>query len=298
MTGVTKIKFPTHDPYSLILPWLYEINKIPREKIPDALKRMKPHIKEARKKFRESLVIPLGYEDKIFRGVYLIAYFPYNIEPVFYALANSSINFSTLIGDKVTAAFFGGGPCPELLGLCTFLKRYYPRIRHIEALIFDREKGWDRTHRALKEKFLPYYWGKTIELRQIYCNIVKCKDLECFCEEDLSKTDIIIAQNILTEVYRNREKCIETFKWIFQISSNKIAVFVDSINNEISKFMSDISETLYKEHIIRKQVTPKLDHIKPNFSIPDILQKFIFDGSDGLILKKYVKFNSLVISKE
>lgn len=77
---------------------------------------LKLQVKELRSLLKGAFT-NIDYSDRFTRTAYMLAYFPFYIEPIYY-VTKSHIN--KLIGantSEINICFIGGGPLPELLGL-------------------------------------------------------------------------------------------------------------------------------------------------------------------------------------
>lgn len=287
--------FTVHDPYPQIFSWLCATNNIPDDKHPHAAAAMRRFVSHA----REMYYLPMGkrmpYGDGHFRGAYLLAYFPYYIEPIYYTLASDKTAFAQRPNGVMKVAFLGGGPAPESLGLAAYLRDHAPHITTIQGTVFDREKGWDKAQQELIQILAPQYLRKNghLSLNQKSCNLVKCEECAARCESLLSEIDFIVSQNFLTEIFTDREKAFHTIRNIIVKSKAKGIVFIENAYDDILAFMAELSNRLYTEGLTTQKVIPTETLIRPQVTIPDTLLDNLFIGESGLIPKKKVKFHRM-----
>ncbi len=183
-----------------LTPALRATNNIPEDKHPDAANAMRRFVSQAREQFSQPLGKRMPYHDGNFRAAYLLAYFPYYIEPIYYALAEAKPLFAERPNGVMNVAFLGGGPVPEALGLATYLRDHAPHISAIRGIVFDREEGWGKVHRELLPLIAPQYLRESASLTLEHkpCDVVNCLGSSCSCDSQLQETDFLISQNFLT----------------------------------------------------------------------------------------------------
>lgn len=258
---------------------------------------MRPFIKQARGLFYQPMGRQMPYHDGFFRGAYLLAYFPYYIEPIYYTLALEKMEFAERPNGIMKAAFLGGGPVPEALGLAAYLRDRAPHITAIHGTVFDREKGWNKVQQELLPIIASHYLQQSgcLNLEHKPCDVVNCMSCNSSCDSLLGGTDFIISQNFLTEIYNDREKAFHNFRNIIAKSKCRAIVFVENAYGDIFRFMDELAGWLHAEGITTKRGTPKMTAIRSQVKIPDTLLENLFTGESGLIPKRSVKFHHMVL---
>ena len=107
--------FPTHIPAQQAFNWYCQSNNISGPNLSTAARSMQDSVKWIRSRFKKPIGHHIPYEDEKFRAAYLLAYFPYYIEPICHVLQKVDIPDSLFVSGHLKAAFFGGGPGPEVL---------------------------------------------------------------------------------------------------------------------------------------------------------------------------------------
>lgn len=284
--------FPTHIPSQQAFNWYCHSNNIPKSNLGSAASEMREPVQHIRKLYRQPIGRTLPYEDPEFRSAYLLAYFPYYIEPICHVLHKEKLPDSFFSNDAFKVAFLGGGPCPEVLGLAAYLKKKAPRLSKVEATVFDRQSGWDRIQQELVPSMMPSYKSghTTFSVESKSCDLV---DLECTC--GMEDKDIIVAQNLLTEVYTDKQMAIETFERFIRSSQCRYIVFIDNMYPQIMEMMNELSAHLYSRGLSKKLARAETTVIRPNFRLSQEMQQHLFTGENGLQVKKNVKFHHMVI---
>jgi len=287
--------FPTHIPAQQVFNWHCQSSNFSKYDLHSAASKMREPVQRIRKLYKQPIGRTLPYEDSEFRSAYLLAYFPYYIEPICHVLQKAELPDSFFNKDTLKAAFFGGGPCPEVLGLATYLKQQAPRLAKVEATVFDRQSGWNRIQQELVPSMLPSYKsGHTkFSLVSKSCDVVGCLARECTC--GISGKDIIIAQNFLTEVYADKKRAMETFERLISQSQCRYIVFVDNKYDKVKDMMNEMSGYLHDKGLTKHRTSAETTEIRPNFRLPEVMQQHLFTGENGLIPKSTVKFHHMVL---
>jgi len=284
-----------HNPYPTVFNWLCAANNIPADRQPNVATAMKQFVRQARETFYHPMGRKVPYNDGYFRGAYLLAYFPYYIEPVYHALELEKSTFAERPDGVMKALLLGGGPCPEALGLAAYLRDHAPHITAIHGTVFDREKGWGKVQHELVPLLAPAYCGDRLKLSLAHrqCDIVNCGDCGASCDSVLAETDYILSQNFLTEIYTDRKKAYQTLRNIIVKSKSRSIQFIENAYKEIFQVMGEVAGRLHAEGLTKYPGKPKSAAIRPRITIPDTLLKHLFTGESWLIPKRNVKFHHM-----
>jgi len=254
-------------------------------------------VKKIRTGYRSPFGTKFSYEQQSFQNGYLVAYFPYYIEPIYHVLKLANFPDELFNKDSLQVSFFGGGPCPEALGLAAYLREKAPNLRSVDLSIFDREVSWNTIQQGLLPEMLPDYAAEqtSYSIRNRICNVEKCDAIKCSNRSAIAASEIIIAQNFLAEVQTNYDATIDAFEGIVRRSNCRYLVFVENNYSENRGMLDIINRRLHRKGLSTGLVEIGYDKICPNFTLPDVLHKNLFTGESGLIAKKYVKYHSMVI---
>lgn len=287
--------FPFHNPAQQAFNWYCRCNKIPASRLTSAAIAMREPVLRIRTLYNQPIGRTLPYDDAEFRSAYLLAYFPYYIEPVCHVLDKANLPESLFASGTLKAAFFGGGPCPEILGFAAYLRNRAPYLKAVEATAFDRQAGWNVIQKELVPSMLPSYKsGHTVfSINGKSCDVVECLARECTC--GVGDKDIIIAQNFLTEVYTDKKRAIETFERLIRRSSCRYIVFVDNKYDKVKELMNELSGHLYDKRLTKFRSYANTTEIRANFRIPKVLLDNLFTWEDGLKPKFSVRFHYMVL---
>ncbi len=287
--------FPTHIPAQQAFNWYCQSKNISGSNLNSAANRMRESVKWIRGLFKKPIGHHIPYDDEKFRAAYLLAYFPYYIEPIYHVLQKVDLPDSLFASGNLKAAFFGGGPCPEVLGLAAYLRKRAPYLKTIEATVFDRQSGWNSIQQELVPSMLPSYKSghTTLSLKSKSCDVVDCLARECNC--GIADKDIIIAQNFLTEVYTDKKRAMETFERLINRSKCQYIVFVDNMYDEVKDMMNELSGYLHDKGLTKQRISAETTKIHPNFRLPQVMRQHLFTGEGRLQPKLSVKFHHMVL---
>jgi len=219
--------FPTHNPAQQTFKWYCDLCGVSEAHISSAAAHLRDHVSKIRSLYRQPVGGSFPYHDLYFKFAYLVAYFPYYIEPLYHTLNAANLDNSLFGSGHLKASFFGGGPCPEVLGLAAYLRNQAPDLSSVSISVFDRESSWQVIQKALVPDMLASYASDktTFSIDCKHCNVVNCTAEICGC--GVAGSDMIIAQNFLTEVCGDSERAIKTFEGLVDRSGCRYLVFVE-----------------------------------------------------------------------
>lgn len=253
---------------------------------------LREQIRNAVGKLRESYCNPFcvtDYGDDEIRKAYMIAYYPYYIEPARYVVENF---VAPQISQReiIKADFFASGSCPELLGTVVALKKM-ERCIQVSVQTYDSVSEWfpyQRMTFKLAEKFL-----KVSAPAVIFANA-----------EGRIETNIFFLQNYLSHLpCRDADRFIEYFSAVAaRTNSETFFAFVDLKYDSTAI----VFRGLVEENFLRANGLKKIAAHIPDYGEPLIicygdttqaLRENIFTGGDGLIQKKNTKFYFVALKK-
>ena len=172
-----------------------------------AAEKLQPIVKQIRTEYKSPFGKTFTYGDTEFQNGYLVAYFPYYIEPIYHVLKETDLSGDLLAKESLRVSFFGGGPCPEALGVSAFLREEAAHLKSVDIAIFDREKSWDKIHRELLTGMIKNYSGNThYTIEGCHCNVSACAPEKCSSRKSIVGSDLVVAQNFMSEVTTVRLK--------------------------------------------------------------------------------------------
>ena len=289
--------FQAHNPSQRTFDWYCDLIGATQNNAASAARRLRGIVKEIRKGYRSPFGIRFSYGQQLFQNGYLVAYFPYYIEPIYHVLKSANLTEDIFGKEKLQVSFFGGGPCPEALGLAAYLREKAPNLQSVDMSIFDRENSWNIIQQGLLSEMLLDYAAPETEfsIQGRQCNVIKCNGSKCSSSKAITGSDLVIAQNFLAEVQTDSEAVINSFEGIVRRSNCQYLVFVENNYDKNKEMLNFINRRLYSKGLSVGLAKIGYTEIQPNFILPEVLRKNLFIGANGLIAKKYVKFHHMVI---
>jgi len=289
--------FQEHNPAQYTFDWYCNLIGANQSNVVQAAERLQGIVKQTREDYRSPFGKSFAYGQTSFQHGYLLAYFPYYIEPLYHTLKTANLPERFFAKDRLQVSFFGGGPCPEALGLAAYLRESAPNLSAVDISIFDRENTWNTVQQGLLPQMLPHYAaGKTrYSIQNHNCNVAACDAGKCSNSSEVTGSDLIIAQNFLSEVQKDGDRTVDTFEKIVRRSNCRYLVFVENNYGENKELLDMINRRLWSKGLSTGLAKIEYQHTRPNFVLPRILQENLFTGESGLMEKKNVKFHFMVI---
>lgn len=249
-------------------------------------------IRNAVGNLRESYCKPFcdtDYGDDENRKAYMIAYYPYYIEPARYVVKNF-VAPKILPREIIKADFFASGPCPELLGTVAALKKT-ERCIQVNVQTYDPQPGW-----------FPYQ-QTTFKLAEKFLKISAPAVILAHAEGRIA-TDIFFLQNYLSHMpCQNTDKFLKDFSAVAARTNSKtFFVFVDlNYGSTATVFRKLVDENFLRANGLEKIAAHISDYGEP-FMIrygdtTQALRDNIFTDEDGLIQKKNTRFYFVALKK-
>ncbi len=245
-------------------------------------------VKSLRTSYQNNVyVTDYGAEEN--RKAYMIAYYPYYIEPARYVVENF-VAPQISPREIIKANFFASGPCPELLGTVAALKKM-ERCIQVDVQTYDPQPGW-----------FPYQ-QMTFKLAEKLLKVSAPAVILAHVEGRI-ETDIFFMQNYLSHMpCQNADKFIEDFSAVAaRTNSETFFVFVDL--NYGSTAM--VFRRLVDENFLRANRLAIIDAHIPKFGDPltihheettAAINDNIFTGEYGLQKRFLTKFYFVVLRK-
>lgn len=299
-----------HDPYTPIIESLRYLNCCEtEEQFLERLRLIRPIMRGLRKAYK-CCPCQVDYSCENTRAAYMLGYYPYYIEIVHTELSNLSHNNfpSSWNNGLINACFFGGGPCPEIIGWLAFLSDHFPEIRSANAFVFDKyNESWKVCREITRLAVSPNYWDGEINILPVPYDLL---DSETLRSEGaitaIRSSNLFVMQNCLNDQpgskdsFTNCAQIISNLLFIIDQAPNGSLILVTDLNFPRSQFLM---ATLERETQQRNNAIPILpvkkacQTIIPALSSHDLLNE-LFTGEDGLIKKKYTHYFSSLIYKK
>lgn len=306
-----------HDPYHKILKTVAEINGCHLDLVFDPkmamttnvvcrcctsngtkdiqyfLAGLKLQVKELRSLLRGAFA-NIDYSDRFTRTAYMLAYFPFYIEPIYYVTKPCINNLIETSLSELNICFIGGGPIPELLGLSKSISSKN-NVKKLNCNVLDEFDYWVTEREYCTKAILSDYYDGEISINSFKFNLWSDN---LIIPDLISKSDMVVAQNCINDCPQNK---FQTMKKNFQqiwknIKKGSSIIILDLNYDTINELLKDLKVYFCKNGGIVIQDIIK-DEKRPNIPKCQHLEELLFEQVDGLIAKRSVKYYSLIVKK-
>lgn len=310
--------FPAHDPYHILIPslaryWNYKVQLSKQDVHPqpkrncdycdeltDQLKVLlngwRPYLQQVRDAYSR-VPTNFDYNSRYQKGIYMLAYFPFYIEPIYYSLENDIEQISSSSEKKITISILGGGPLPELIGIVKLIDEKRNDIQNIHVKVFDKYESWVAEIENCTLPLLSNYYDRSFSQERMDVDLI---NLEAGVINDIIGSDIIILQNVINDISPVsydllKASLISIWK---NMKKGSYFVVIDLNFNEVRQFMENLQSEFDNigGEIISPLNTYPIEH-RPNIPFCSHLEKLLFLNQSGLIHRRKVNYYRFVMKK-
>lgn len=298
-----------HDPYSPILEALRVINCCDTDdRLLERLRLSRPIVRDLRAAYSEC-PCHVDYSSEHTRAAYLLAYYPFYIEIIHTELSKLPEEFlpASWNNESLTACFWGGGPCPEVVGWLAYLSEHCPNIQSVIVYIFDKyAESWNICSEITRSFVLPSYWDGNLEIHAIPCDLLDLDALSNpLAREAITTSNFFVMQNWLNDQpgtstsFDNCESIIQNIMTMVENApDDSLFLFADLNFTRVRNLYRVIERQVQIRRIARPILpVPEIRYsITPNIEFPPVLDE-LFIGESGLIRRRYTRYFSTMIQK-
>ena len=266
--------------------------------------KIREAIIEVRKSYQSSNACETKYHTEELRKAYMIAYYPYYIEPIRRIIRKHIIPHFDNVGN-VCVDCFAGGPCPEILGLL----QAYSDVYYIsfDVCVYDSEAEWESYQNMTKRLCNEIKLGRETVNWKFMRNfdILKTINLiDFFSYRWQHKTDIFLLQNYLSHLdYSQADIFLKWFeKLVSFMKAGAFFVCVDLNYDTPKKILTKMADLNFLLRTGLKVIGMWLPTKGKPLSVkhgnqPKPLRDKIFNGENKLIPKTYTNYYYVVLQK-
>ena len=267
------------------------------------LRSLQKSVKALRVAYRNSPV-SVPYENTEIQAAYLAAYLPHYYQLIYKIFIEEVPEIFQ--GKKdVHLTFIGGGPGSEAYGAIKYIVNNCPSVKNIYVTILDiNAETWAFSHSIVQGNLISgVVAGKVnVHWRTSYFNLVTSDNIVS-AKDIIGKSDLLVIQNCLNEIAST---------YYIELKRN-IKLLFDFIPGNSFLLMSDLTSGARPvlrmlEQFLVSQYSPKFSkttlHLSSSISLLSvhhrpsaIFLKNLLVGSDGLIPRKYIKYDYSLLSK-
>lgn len=288
-----------HDPLPTIIDALMADNGFDAGILPRVLQDTRRYVQQLRRDYRK-IPCKVDYSDPYVRGAYMLAYFPYYIEPIYTVLsrAGTARTLPVLNKPRVSVCAFGSGPTPEALGVMAYLKERCPDCAQAHFSLMDAASdGWEKCVSLCFDQLQPDYWDGRATYSLHRCDLLgQCEECRDDCEAVVKEADLVIMQNCLNDVIADPDKAIDRAVTIVgKMKQGALFVCIDLNFTKIQRALQTVAQKVTSAGLgdVAHAVARFAHQIRPSFHIPPLLMDHLYTGEDGLVAKRHVRFYAL-----
>lgn len=294
------------DIYDIIVQGIKAEEGLSETELITRLKQLQPSVKLLRQAYR-TYPVHVPYARTDIQAAYLITYFPHYYQLIHKVLIE---DYPTIFKNKnkVKLVYFGGGPGPEIYGTLKFITNNRPEIYTVDVLLFDiNALQWKYSHNILQNFLLPSIVKPDLEVSFSFIHF----DLTQPCIDKafidiLSGCDLMVFQNCLNEISAaSFEQLILNIQTLYQLLPEEGAVLlsdltggtyaVTSLMQNLEKQIKAIDAVTLLHSIIEHSSCESIQSVHHMPST--IIRQHLLDGQDGLIPRKWLKYNYSFLQK-
>ncbi len=306
-----------HDPYHKLLKTVAEINGCQLDFVFDPKMKMttnaicrccnsngskdiqyflaglKLQVKELRSLLRGAFA-NIDYSDRFTRTAYMLAYFPFYIEPIYYVTKPYINKLLETCSSEINICFIGGGPLPELLGLSKSISSTNS-VKKLNCNVLDEFDYWVTEREYCTKVLLSDYYKEDIIINSFKFNLWSDK---LSIPSAIGNSDLIVAQNCINDCPQNKFKTMKNnFQQIWKnIKKGSSIIILDLNYVTISELLKDLKEFFSKNGGVVILDISK-DEKRPDIPKCQHLEELLFEQVDGLMARRSVKYYSLIVKK-
>jgi molecular chaperone DnaK (HSP70) len=296
------------DIYDIIVQGIKDAEGLSDVGLTARLKQLQPSVRALRSAYR-NYPVWVPYEKTDIQAAYLLTYFPHYYQLIYKVLIE---DYPSIFLDKyrVKLVYFGGGPGPEIYGTIKYIVNNRLEVTTVDVLLFDiNALQWKYSHDILQNHLLPDFVkpGLQVNFSFNYCDLTKALD-ENLYKNYLTGCNLLVFQNCLNEIpiaFTGRLK--ENVQMIFKLlpeggslllsdltgGTPAVTSLMQNIESQLNSFYKGQVRVLHSivEHYSSETIQ-SVHHIPSS-----LIRQFLLDGQDGLIPRKWLKYNYCFLLK-
>jgi len=179
------------------------------------------------------------YEDRYIRAAYMLLYFPFYIEPIYYVIKPYFRNIVKPNVSELKVCFIGGGPLPELLGLGKVISTIN-FIKKINCTVLDIFPHWTTERVCCTKPMLDedYFGGECI----IHHEKFDLWNENMIVPDIIREADLVISQNCINDCPREAENILNNnFRRIWKnLKTGSSLVVIDLYYSSVKNLLLNL----------------------------------------------------------
>lgn len=271
--------------------------------IDEYLQSLQKPVKALRVAYRNTPVI-VAYENNNTQAAYLTTYLPHYYQLIYKIFLE---DVPGIFQDKevVSLTFIGGGPGSEAYGAIKYIVNNCPKVKTIHVTILDiNADTWSFSHEIVFDSLIRSITNGEInvDLNSVYFDLVSSTDIEKV-KMLIQKSHLLVIQNCLNEVANiNLPALKNNINLLFKLLPSSSYLLMSDLTSGARKTIKALEEMLVEEYkpaflkstlSLSSPISVLSVHHQPNA----IIKSNLLTGSDGLIPRKWIKYDYSILSK-
>ncbi len=310
--------FPPHDPYHIIIPNLSNYlgcqielsdrinNPSPRQscnycndltnQLNVLLNGLRPFLQQVRNAYSR-VPTSFDYNSRYQKGIYMLAYFPFYIEPIYYSFEGYENSINLMEEDTITISILGGGALPELLGLSKLIGERRGDIRVINVKVFDIYQNWNAEIGNCTKGLIPHYYSGEVLINTYQADLINLSNEDIL---NISDADIIVMQNTINDLAPENYGLLKNnlvHVWN-NLNQGSHIIIIDLNFNEVRQVMKSVEEELIQAggKVLSSLNLIPVEH-QPNIPFCSHLERMLFSNQSGLLPRRRVNYYRFIMKK-
>lgn len=272
-------------------------------RIEEYLKSLQQPVKSLRLAYRNSPV-NVPYEKVDIQAAYLATYLPHYYQLI-YKIFIEEVPDIFINKKKLYLTFIGGGPGSEVYGALKYIFNNCNEVKDIYINILDiNASTWDYSHSIVQKNLLDSINKEDVNIHweSVQFDLVSEVEIQKI-KSLIKKSDLLVIQNCLNEIATSNLSVLKgNLKTLFEyLPDNSYLLISDltsgarNIIRALEKYLIDcFAPKFIKSTLSQPSSTSLLSvHHKPSA----IIAQNLLLGTDGLIPRKYLKYDYSILSK-
>jgi hypothetical protein len=266
------------------------------------LQSLQIEIKNLRQSYRNNSV-SVNYSRVEVQSAYLITYYPQYAEMTRYILEQVELSHKTLFlfeQKHLEVCLFGAGAAPEVVGLVSFLRKYYPNLQSLNIRIYDIYANTWAISQRITQTIIPELWQGEFTFSTEELDFCQPNSFHLL-ENVIANSQLFIFQNCLNEL-KHPVNFNQNIRYLLtQMPVNSLLIMADlRIYQKTSEFQVQVKKLLqeleFDRQILCVRHSEMLD-FKSAIAIPAMITKNLLIGTDLLIPRTLIKCNFVSVYK-
>lgn len=278
-------------------------NKPSNIRIEEYLQSLQESVKSLRVAYRSSPV-NVPYEKVDIQAAYLATYLPHYYQLI-YNIFIEDVPDIFINKKKLCLTFIGGGPGSEVYGALKYIFNNCKGVEDIYVTILDiNASTWGYSHSIVQGNLLESINTENVNIHWDSVQFDLVSEVAVQRVESLiNKSDLLVVQNCLNEIATSNLSLLKkNLKALFEYLPDDSYLLISDLTSgarttirTLEKYLIDyFAPKFIKSTLSRSGPTSLLSvHHKPS---PIISQNLLL-GTDGLIPRKYLKYDYSILSK-